>query len=136
MSVMTMIFIGVQFEQAELKIIKQNGEELEFMVELADTPELRRLGLMFRTKLAENAGMFMDFGYERIIGMWMKNTLIPLDMLFADAQGNIFLIAENARPLSLEIISSQKPGRYVLEIPGGSAKRLGITPGDKIRLCK
>lgn len=123
-----------RFRQAALEIVKQNGESVEFQVDVADTPELRRLGLMHRPHLPEKSGMFMDFESDQVMNMWMKNTVVPLDMLFADAHGVIFLIAEDTAPYSLATISSGQPGRYVLEIPAGSARRFSIRPGDRLRL--
>ena len=122
------------FRQTPLEIIKQNGERVEFQVDVADNLKLRMLGLMYRSHLPERTGMFMDCETDQVMNMWMKNTAIPLDMLFADAQGMIFMIVEDTEPYSLVTISSERPGRYVLEIPTGSARRFGINPGDKLRL--
>jgi uncharacterized membrane protein (UPF0127 family) len=85
---------------------------------------------MFRTELADNAGMLFDFGRTGPIAMWMKNTLIPLDMLFVDEYGVITHIARWTTPLSLETISSKGPARAVIEIKGGMTERFGIMPGD------
>ena len=88
---------------------------------------------MFRKTLAPNAGMLFDFGQEQEESFWMKNTLIPLDMLFIKANGDIARIASNAKPLSEEGIPSYEPVRAVLEIAGGRAAQLGLKPGDKVR---
>lgn len=103
-----------------------------FNVEIAQTPEAISEGLMFRTELAPDAGMLFDFGGERQASMWMKNTLIPLDMLFVDGSGTVVSIARNAAPGSLRSLGPGIPVRGVLEIPGGRAKALGIEPGDKV----
>jgi len=103
-----------------------------FTVEIADTAEEIRDGLMFRESLAPEAGMLFDFGEVRPASMWMKNTLIPLDMLFMDAEGQVIAIARNAVPGSLRSLGPGVPVRAVLEIPGGRAKELGITPGDTV----
>lgn len=103
-----------------------------FTVEIADTPEAIRQGLMHRAELAPDAGMLFDFGMTREASMWMKNTLIPLDMLFILENGEIVAIARKARPHSLRSISPGVPVRAVLEIPGGRAEELGIGPGDEV----
>ena len=103
------------------------------MVEVADTPEERGVGLMHRAELAPDRGMLFDFGTVRRVTMWMKNTLISLDMFFAESDGRIVTIAERTTPLSEKRIRSGQPVRFVLEMAGGSAERLGIVPGDRLR---
>jgi uncharacterized protein len=103
-----------------------------FQVELADTPEKSELGLMNRTSMEKDHGMIFDFGEPRDVSMWMKNTLIPLDMLFIDTDGTVLAIAQNARPGSLRLIGSGFPIKSVLELNGGVAKELGLKPGDKV----
>ena len=88
---------------------------------------------MFRKSLTPNAGMLFDFGKEQEESFWMKNTLIPLDMLFIKANGRIARIAANAKPLSTDGIPSYEPVRAVLEIAGGRAAELGLKPGDLVR---
>jgi uncharacterized membrane protein (UPF0127 family) len=105
---------------------------VQFTVEMATNWTQQERGLMFRRSLAPNAGMLFDFGSEQETSFWMKNTLIPLDMLFIKANGTIARIAANARPLSEESIPSYEPVRAVLEIAGGRAAELGIRPGDKV----
>ena len=102
-------------------------------VEVARTPQERGIGLMHRTELASDRGMLFDFGTTRQVTMWMKNTLIPLDMFFADRTGLIVAIAERTTPLSEKRIRSGRPVRFVLEMIGGSAARLEIAPGDRLR---
>ena len=102
-------------------------------VEVARTPEERGIGLMHRTELAPDRGMLFDFGATRPVTMWMKNTLISLDMFFAEIDGRIVTIAERTTPLSEKRIRSGQPVRFVLEMIGGSAQRLGISPGDRLR---
>ena len=102
-------------------------------VELARTAAERGKGLMHRTGLAPDRGMLFDFGTTRPVTMWMKNTLIPLDMFFADRTGLIVAIAERTTPLSEKRIRSGRPVRFVLEMIGGSAARLGIAPRDRLR---
>jgi hypothetical protein len=76
--------------------------------------------------------MLFDFGHDQDVSMWMKNTYIPLDMLFIQSDGRISHIAENTEPLSERIISSGGPVRAVLEVIGGTARKLGIAPGDRV----
>ncbi len=102
-------------------------------VEVARTPAQRTIGLMHRPALAPDRGMLFDFGAAREVTMWMKNTLIPLDMFFADGTGRVVTIAENTTPLSEKRMPSGQPVRFVLEMIGGSARRLGIATGDRLR---
>jgi uncharacterized membrane protein (UPF0127 family) len=104
----------------------------KFMVEVAADKASREKGLMYRTKLAPDAGMLFDFREEEFQVFWMKNTPLPLDMLFIRADGTISTIAENAVPYSLDPIQSSEPVRAVLEIRGGRAQALGIQPGNKV----
>lgn len=103
-----------------------------FSAEVADTDELRERGLMFRHRLPENQAMLFDFGEPRPVSMWMKNTYIPLDMVFVRSDGTIAAIVENAVPKSLETIGVQEPVRGVIELAAGTVKRLGITQQDKV----
>ena len=109
------------------------GEVHRYEVEVAATPGARAEGLMFRRELAPRAGMLFDFGRDEVARMWMKNTFIPLDMVFADRSGTVRGIVRNARPRSLDTISSRVPVRAVLELNGGEAERIGLAPGDRIR---
>lgn len=103
-----------------------------FQLEVADNDETRKRGLMYRQSLPANGGMLFDFEQSRVISMWMKNTYIPLDMLFVRADGGITHIAEWTEPHSLKTISSREPVTFVIEVAGGSAARLGIAPGDTV----
>jgi len=114
-----------------LTIVSQSGRHV-FQVEIADDDSKRAYGLMNRFELAPDAGMLFDFGESRQVHMWMKNTYIPLDMIFIRADGTIQRIAANTVPRSLAVISSGQPVRFVLEVPGGTAARLGIERGDKV----
>lgn len=113
-------------------IIETDTDEHVFEVELALTPGDRARGLMFRTELAPDAGMLFDFGAEQRVSMWMRNTYVALDMLFADADGVILRIEPNTTPLSERIIESGAPVRYVLEVVAGTTERLNIAPGNRI----
>ena len=120
-----------QFPTAELTIVTAGGPH-KFNVEVAATPAQLQQGLMFRQKLAPDAGMLFDFKAPTPATMWMKNTLIPLDMLFVDQQGRIINIQQRAVPGSLDTIAAAAPARAVIELNGGTASRLGIRPGDKV----
>lgn len=114
-----------------LEIATRNGVVV-LEVEMARTEQQRTTGLMYRKELPERQGMLFDFGADQMVYMWMKNTYIPLDMLFIRADGSIARIAAMTTPMSEATISSGEPVRAVLEIPGGAAKRLGIAVGDKV----
>ena len=118
-------------ELQSLEIVSQSGVHV-FSVELATTDEERERGLMFRKELPDGRGMLFDFETDRNVAMWMKNTLIPLDMIFIRNDGRISNIAENTEPMSTRIIPSRGAVRAVLEVAGGTAKRLGIQAGDRV----
>ena len=121
----------VTFQQTPLEIESEAGTHA-FRVELAATPEQRRQGLMFRERLEAGHGMLFDFGRTAPATMWMRNTYIPLDMLFIDADGVIQRIAADTTPLSDDVISSGGPVRAVLELPAGTSADLGIEAGDRV----
>jgi uncharacterized membrane protein (UPF0127 family) len=120
-----------QFPTAPLTIESPGGTH-KFTVEVATTPAQLEQGLMFRKSLAPDGGMIFDFKTPSMATMWMKNTLIPLDMLFVDAQGRIVNIHERAVPGSLDTIAAAAPVRAVVEFNGGTVARLGIRPGDRV----
>ena len=120
------------FETSPLAIETADGR-IDFTVELAISQAQMRQGLMYRRKMARDAGMLFVYGWPRPSSMWMKNTYIPLDMLFIDSDGRIVRIAERTVPQSLAVVSSGAPVRAVLELNGGSAARFGIAPGDRVR---
>lgn len=102
-----------------------------FAIEIADEPNERSRGLMFRDSLDENAGMLFIYPQPRIASFWMKNTRIPLDMIFIEEGGEIISIAPETVPFSLSPVRSPVPVTLILEIDGGDAARLGIAVGDK-----
>jgi uncharacterized membrane protein (UPF0127 family) len=112
--------------------IEGSAGRFEFQVELATTPDQRAYGLMFRESLAEDHGMLFDFGHPQPVAMWMRNTFIPLDMLFIRADGRIGRIVHQAQPLSDTVLASGGPVRAVLELQGGITAKLGIEPGDRV----
>ncbi|MEL7415534.1 MAG: DUF192 domain-containing protein, partial [Pseudomonadota bacterium] len=112
----------------------RSGETLlRFSVEVADTVDERALGLMHRTSMPQFSGMLFAYDRPQTVGFWMRNTLIPLDLLFADARGVVQRIHANAVPLSEENIPGGDDIQYVLEINGGLAEMLGLTEGTEFR---
>jgi uncharacterized protein len=103
-----------------------------FDVEIVDTPESRQIGLMNRENLGDDEGMLFIFDSEGVYPFWMKNTLIPLDIIWINSEKEIVFIHENAEPLSLASINPGKNALYVLEINGGFARELGIGVGMKV----
>jgi len=103
-----------------------------FSIELVENDANRAKGLMYRKELPEGRGMLFDFHREQDVSFWMQNTYIPLDMLFIRADGRILRIAENTEPLSTRMIPSGGPVRAVLEVIGGTTRKFGIAPGDRV----
>jgi uncharacterized protein len=120
------------FATSELTIVSATGPH-RFTVEVAETPGQMEQGLMFRRTMASDAGMLFDYKTPTVATMWMRNTLIPLDMLFVDAKGRVVNIRERAVPQSLDVIAAAAPVRAVIELNGGTAARLGIAPGDQVQ---
>lgn len=120
------------FPRSKAEIVSQSGARHGFTVEVAATSEQLSQGLMYRRTLAADAGMLFDFGEDKPVSMWMKNTLIPLDMVFVAHDGRVMGVAQRTVPGSLEVISSPGPVRGVLEVNGGTAERLGIRAGDRL----
>jgi uncharacterized membrane protein (UPF0127 family) len=120
-------FPSGKLEISEGKVVKH-----VFKVWLADNPQRQAQGLMFVRSLPDLRGMLFVHDEPRPMSMWMKNTYIPLDMVFIDVHGRIQQIVEQATPHSLDLIKSTEPAAAVLEIAGGEAKRLGIHPGQRV----
>lgn len=117
------------FPQVALNILTPDARQHRFQAWIADTNAHRQQGLMFVKSLPDNTGMLFIFDQPQKIQMWMKNTLIPLDMVFIDANGRVDSIAVNTTPMSLSIIDSKNAVLGVLELAGGSTTRLGIRAG-------
>jgi len=120
-----------RFDTAPLTIETADGP-VALTVEMADTTAQKAQGLMFRKTLAEDRGMLFDYGAPRTIRMWMRNTFIPLDMIFIGADGRVVDIAERTTPMSERIIASRAQARAVLEVNGGAADRWGVALGDRV----
>src|SRR5512137_3197096 len=114
-------------------ILESGGKTLVVQVELADTPAKRERGLMFRKELPDGQGMLFLFDEEEEHTFWMKDTLIPLDMIFVDGAGKVTDIVANARPLTLEPRTGG-PAKMVLEVPGGWARAHDVRVGDRMRV--
>ncbi|CAN7510876.1 DUF192 domain-containing protein [Pararhizobium sp. LjRoot238] len=122
----------VTFDTAPLQIITAGGKVHRFTVELAVDSDQRAQGLMNRRHMPRDRGMLFDFGETRRVMMWMKNTYLPLDMLFIARDGKVEAVRENAVPLSEAIIDSRVPVAFVLELNAGTVSRLGLAPGDVV----
>jgi uncharacterized membrane protein (UPF0127 family) len=118
---------------AKLEIIGRNNVKHDFTVELALTEQQQQTGEMFRTSVPADQGMLFDWHTPRDVPMWMKNTLVPLDMIFIGNDGTITHIEENAVPQSLAVIPSGGPVRATLEVQGGLTEKLDIRVGDKVK---
>lgn len=120
------------FAEDILAVAKADGERLYFNIELALTPAQHAQGLMHRTAMPEDSGMLFIFQSPRKASFWMKDTLIPLDMIFVHPDGTIHHIHHNARPQDETSITAQFPAKAVLELNGGTADKLGIKEGDQL----
>ncbi|MBS7811691.1 DUF192 domain-containing protein [Roseococcus pinisoli] len=116
----------------DLTIVGRDGTRHLFHTEMALDPNEQTVGMMFRTSMAPDDAMLFDWGQPRESAMWMRNTLIPLDMIFITAEGRIHHIHERAVPQSLATISSRGPVRATLEVQGGTAERLNLRVGDRV----
>lgn len=119
-------------KNGELTFIDTSGSSVKIDIQIARTEFDRELGLMFRKSMSENQGMLFIFPDTRIRSFWMRNTVIPLDMIFVDSSKTILNIAKNTTPYSDASYTSSGPARYVVEVNGGYTDRHMINPGDKI----
>lgn len=120
------------FRKSDLVIQTAAGSRFRFDVDVAETARQREQGLMHRPRMADEEGMLFLYPSEQSVSMWMKNTLISLDMLFINPDGSIRNIQERAVPGSLATLSSTGPVLAVVELNGGLTQRLGIRPGDRV----
>lgn len=123
---------NLQPDAVEPLIIVTSGGEHRFQIEVAKTDEQRARGLMFRKFMPPDRGMLFDFKTEQPVMMWMRNTYIPLDMIFIARDGRVINVAENTEPLSERTIASAAPAFAVLELNGGVARKIGLKSGDRI----
>ena len=121
-----------ELPKEKLVIVTHDGKQHVFHVEMATTEDQQTVGEMFRTKVPEDGGMLFDWGTPQRSRMWMRNTLVPLDMVFINPDGTIRWIAENTTPRSLTVIDSHGPVRATLELAGGVTAKLDIRVGDKV----
>lgn len=132
------VFLSWQNQNPRVRLLTEAGE-FDVEVEIADSPEEMRKGLMFRESLAEGEGMFFIYANEAILSFWMKNTLIPLDMIFLSRDLKVKHIQHGALPCPSDqthcpTYSSEEKVKYVLEVPGGYSKKIGLNLGDSIQL--
>lgn len=121
-----------ELPKEKLVIVTRDGARHEFMVEMAIQPAQQIVGEMFRKSVPTDGGMLFDWGAPRESQMWMRNTLVPLDMVFINQDGTVRSIAENTVPESLAVIDSRGPVRATLELAGGTTARLDIRVGDRV----
>ena len=128
--------VPVEFEkEAEVYLIKPEGDTIKHLdIEIADDDYQRETGLMYRKSMQDDRGMLFIFEDEQPRGFYMKNTDIPLDLIFLNAKNKIVSIAKNAKPRNLETIPSEVPAQYVLEINAGLADQWNLQPGDSLIL--
>jgi uncharacterized membrane protein (UPF0127 family) len=117
----------------KLVIVSRDGTSHDFLVEMALSQDQQMTGEMFRTEIPANTGMLFDWGVPRESQMWMKDTLVPLDMVFINPDGSIRAIAENTVPQSLAVIDSHGSVRATLELQGGLTAKLNIRVGDTVK---
>ena len=122
-----------ELPKEKLVIVSHDGKVHVFNVEMAITPAQQTTGEMFRTSIPEDGGMLFDWGRPEPTQMWMKNTLISLDMVFINSDGTIRSIAENTMPRSLAVIDAGGPVRAALELNAGTTAKLDIRVGDKVK---
>jgi uncharacterized protein len=126
--------LGCAADGPTATVHRADGSTVRLALEVVDTPATRERGMMYRTSLAEDHGMLFVFPEEIVQRFWMKNTLIPLDMLFIAADGRIVGIEADTVPLSTAMRSVGRPSTYVLEVNGGWAARHNVRAGDRIEL--
>lgn len=123
----------IEFGEPETVIVQTEAGDIVFDALIADSDEERQRGLMFREALADNEGMLFNYGEVQTVSMWMRNTLIPLDLIYIAPDGEILKIIANAQPHSLRSLASDFPVLGVFEVRGGLTRDTGIRPGDIVR---
>jgi uncharacterized protein len=122
-----------ELPKEKLTIVTHGGTQHVFNVEMALKQDQQTVGEMFRPTVPEDGGMLFDWGFPRQSQMWMRNTLVSLDMVFINADGTIRAIAENTTPRSLAVIDSRGPVRATLELAAGVTAKLDIRVGDTVK---
>ena len=124
---------AAQQKRLETLVITSGDQKHSFSIEVAETEQQKSLGLMFRKSWDPGKGMLFPYAKPQELTMWMRNTYIPLDMVFIKANGTIHRIAENTEPFSEDIVASQGAVTAVLELAGGVTRKLGIKAGDSVQ---
>jgi uncharacterized membrane protein (UPF0127 family) len=122
-----------ELPKEKLVIVTHDGKQYPFNIEMATTDKQQQTGEMFRTSIPDDGGMLFDWGKPKPTEMWMKNTLVPLDMVFINQDGTIQSIAEDTVPRSLAVIDAGGPVRAALELSAGTTAKLGINVGDSVK---
>jgi uncharacterized protein len=117
----------------DVVMVEAGASQYRFEVEIADEPDERAQGLMYRQSLADNAGMLFVYSQPQPVEFWMKNTPLSLDIVFVRDDGTIARIADHTTPMSEDLIPSGEPVRAVLEVKAGTMHQLGVTVGDRLR---
>lgn len=122
-----------ELPKEKLVIVSHDGKDHAFNVEMASEKDQQTVGEMFRTSIPEDGGMLFDWGRAQPTQMWMKNTLVSLDMIFINNDGTIRSIAEDTVPRSLAVIDAGGPVRAVLEVSAGTTSKLDVRVGDVVK---
>ncbi len=117
----------------QVRLVGMRIGNREFQLEVADSYAARQKGLMYRQSLPADGGMLFAFEQEEVLRFWMKNTYVPLDIIFVDGQGRIVAVRQ-MRPLDETTISSEKPAKYAIEVNEGAARNAGVKPGDSLTI--
>jgi uncharacterized protein len=133
-AVLLLALLGCRDPGGPVARVHAAGSTVDVALEIADTPESRTRGLMYRGNLPDGRGMLFVFDREDDHKFWMKNTLIPLDMVFIATDGRVVGVHPDATPFSTASIGVGRPSRYVLEVPGGWAARHRVAAGDQVEL--
>lgn len=126
--------IGCTEDPNRIVLEPRGGSPVAVTVELATTPESRQLGLMYRSELGPERGMLFVFPEKEPRSFWMRNTKIPLDILYVEDDGTIVNVHERTTPFSEKSLPSAAPVRFVLEVEGGFCEKHGVRAGDRVRL--
>lgn len=123
---------AIEARLEQLELVTATGRHV-FQIEVARTSDERARGLMYRRSMPQDRGMLFDFHAENIVMMWMKNTYIPLDMIFVSRNGRVVSVAEKTEPMSERVISSGQPAYAVIELNAGVAGKIAVAVGDAVR---